>query len=170
MMVSERAEEKHEASLAMLRADIEAQREAANTRAVAQIVSRWLEVNKSKCFLQWHWWAQTMVSQRQSLSSMLLRLTQGCLFNALSGWRESAHELKRQKIIIGRVVARMRHVAVLSAFSGWSECAQWRISSRKIVHRMVSRMGMREVTLSFFAWCDHVDQSYRRPRSEVCRT
>ena len=91
MMVSERAEEKHEASLAMLRADIEAQREAANARAVAQIVSRWLEVNKSKCFLQWHWWAQTMVSQRRSAKTIMLRMSQSCCYSALLSAAEDSY-------------------------------------------------------------------------------
>ena len=67
MWVSELAEEQHEASLAMLRLEIETQRATLQSKAMAQIEARRNETEKSTCFTQWHWWARTTVLQRRVL-------------------------------------------------------------------------------------------------------
>ena len=67
----ERAEEEHEASLALLRSEIEAQRATLRSRAVAQIEARCFAARKSQCFTQWHWWVRRAVSQQRAVSQML---------------------------------------------------------------------------------------------------
>ena len=121
MVIIVRAEEEHEASLAALRSEMEAQRAILQSRAVAQIEARWFAARKSQCFTQWHRWARRAVSQHRAVSQMLARIAHSCLYAALVGWHESAQQSKQHQVLASRAITRMRRTMLLSAFGGWSE-------------------------------------------------
>ena len=166
MWIAEREGSAHEEALAMMRADLKAQRD----KAVKQLLNRWLKQGQSKCFVSWQVWCEEEALRRRSLQKALLRLTHSCLFAALDGWRNSTIDSIRLREIAAKVLGRMQHGAASAALASWSEHTRWKLHSRRVVTRLLSRWQMREVSACFSAWCDDVQSAHMRAHSAICRS
>jgi hypothetical protein len=132
MWQMERVDAEHEAALAAVRADFEAQRE----RAVAQIVSRWQQQGMSKCFVLW--WERTFAAQRKRriLVKAVHRMMRIRIGIAFRGWMErSAQRLEMQTVAI-RCLARLSKLVLSAAFRQWMDCLHRSVQSVRALHRM----------------------------------
>ncbi|MEC8731211.1 MAG: hypothetical protein VXX66_10430, partial [Actinomycetota bacterium] len=164
--VSERENTSHEASLAMLRAEMKAQQE----KGVTKLWNRWRQQGLSKCFTSWQTWVMERRHLRRSLEKTMKRLSHGSLASAFDGWRSQTEMSRRIGETAARVIGRLQHSAVLGAFMAWSDQTRWSVRSRKIVSRMLSRWQMKEVSACFVAWCDDVRSSHLRVHTVICRS
>ena len=96
-----RADEAHSQSLALMRAEIDAQRQA----AVASICVRWLRQGVSKCWMSWC----SVVSRKHAVAKALRRLVHARLYAAVGGWRASAASTPPRAGGLRQVVPRAPH-------------------------------------------------------------